>query len=319
MKFLKPVITPPKFSEEVQKKILDFFLKVIFQPIVDEIEKINNIYFNSGDSIESAVRSGKITYSDGVFKGDFNAALSKQFRELGYTFDKRIGGYKKELNKLPVNLQVAITQTSFNYLKMKGAMLTAIDNLTYSKEFEELNFMKEFSQTIGATDKEILETAFKDEAIKEIGIKVELTTEEKNNIAKEYSENLKLYIKDFTDKEILALREEVQKTVFSGVRADSLQKIIQAKFKTSESKAKFLAKQEISLLTSKYKYAKYESLGFEKYKWSISGTRTRPDHRALNGKIFYFSDPPITNQNTGARNNPGEDYNCDCIAIPIKD
>ena len=292
MKFLKPVITPPKFSEEVQKKILDFFLKVIFQPIVDEIEKINNIYFNSGDSIESAVRSGKITYSDGVFKGDFNAALSKQFRELGYTFDKRIGGYKKELNKLPVNLQVAITQTSFNYLKMKGAMLTAIDNLTYSKEFEELNFMKEFSQTIGATDKEILETAFKDEAIKEIGIKVELTTEEKNNIAKEYSENLKLYIKDFTDKEILALREEVQKTVFSGVRADSLQKII---------------------------HAKYESLGFEKYKWSISGTRTRPDHRALNGKIFYFSDPPITNQNTGARNNPGEDYNCDCIAIPIKD
>jgi SPP1 gp7 family putative phage head morphogenesis protein len=70
-------------------------------------------------------------------------------------------------------------------------------------------------------------------------------------------------------------------------------------------------------LTSKFKQVKYESVGVSKYKWSISNVRTRPDHKALNGKVFSFDDPPISNTSTGARNNPGEDFGCNCQAIPI--
>ena len=73
------------------------------------------------------------------------------------------------------------------------------------------------------------------------------------------------------------------------------------------------------MLTSKFKQAKYQQAGISKYKWSISNVRTRPDHRALNGKIFSFDDPPITNQETGDKNNPGEDFGCNCVPIPIID
>ena len=150
-----------------------------------------------------------------------------------------------------------------------------------------------------------------------IGIKVETTATQREIIARDFSNNLKLYIKDFIDEQIPILRQDVEKAVFSGIRARELQDIIISRYGVSQSKAKFLAKQEISLLTSKYKTAKYQEVGLKKYKWSISNVRTRPDHRALNGKVFSFDDPPITNRETGAKNNPGEDYGCNCVAIPI--
>ena len=39
-------------------------------------------------------------------------------------------------------------------------------------------------------------------------------------------------------------------------------------------------------------------------------------HKDLDGKIFEFANPPITNEK-GDRNNPGEDWQCRCEAIPI--
>jgi uncharacterized protein with gpF-like domain len=39
----------------------------------------------------------------------------------------------------------------------------------------------------------------------------------------------------------------------------------------------------------------------------------------LNGHIYSFDDPPVTCQATQAHNNPGEDFRCRCVAIPILD
>lgn len=88
----------------------------------------------------------------------------------------------------------------------------------------------------------------------------------------------------------------------------------------SKAKAKFLARQETSLLMSKYQEERFKDLGITHYKWSgADDQRERPDHKLLNGKIFRFDDPPVTNRSTGAKNNPGEDFNCRCIAIAIVD
>ena len=44
-------------------------------------------------------------------------------------------------------------------------------------------------------------------------------------------------------------------------------------------------------------------------------------HKELNdrsekGEVFKFSNPPIDSPN-GSRHNPGQNYNCRCIAIPV--
>ncbi len=60
------------------------------------------------------------------------------------------------------------------------------------------------------------------------------------------------------------------------------------------------------------------SPGILEYRWSTSkDERVRHDHKALDTKIFSFASPPVTNLKTGARNNPGCDFGCRCIAIPI--
>lgn len=310
-KQLQPIRISPKFDEKVEAEILAFLTEALFAPIVKEMELVKKTYFNA-KGIEDAIRSGKIQFSDGIFKGDFNATLTKEFRKLGMKFDKRIKGYRKEINNLPVSIQVSIAQTTSNYEKMAQGMIGAIDNIKFDEKLKDLSFASTFDKVVDNIDKGFTQTV-----TKAIGIKVDITESQRLAISEGFSNNLKLFIKDFADEQIPILRQEVEKAVFAGIRAESLQKVIRDRFEVSQSKAKFLAKQEISLLTSKYKQAKYEDVGIKKYKWSISNVRTRPDHRALNGKIFSFNDPPITNQDTSARNNPGEDFGCNCVAIPI--
>ena len=311
-KQLQPIRISPKFDEELEKKISAFFSKNIFAPILQGMQASKKTLFNSKTTIESAIKSGKIQFADGIFKGDFNATLTKEFRKLGLKFDKKILGYRKELVNLPIPIQIAVAQTESAYVAMAENIINSIASINYDKALEELNLASTFDKTINGIDKDFTKTVSQI-----LGIKVDITEDQKKIIAEEFSENLKLYVKEFADEQVLLLRQDVEKAVFSGIRAEQLQKTIIDRFGVSESKAKFLAKQEISLLTSKYKQAKYEDAGVRKYKWSISNVRTRPDHKALNGKVFSFDDPPITNQAKGTRNNPGEDYGCNCVSIPI--
>jgi len=311
-KELRPIRTSPKFDEELEKEILDFLAENIFAPIIAEMKKTQKALFNAKTTIESAIKSGRIQFADGIFKGDFNASLAREFRNLGMKFDKRIKGYRKELINLPISIQAAISQTESAYQAMAANMIKSIDNINYEGALRDLKLSGTLSKVIKEVDLDFTKTVSK-----VIGISVDLTDNQKQIIADEFSENLKLFIKGFADEQVLILRKDVEDAVFAGIRAEELQKTIIDRFGVSESKAKFLAKQEISLLTSKYKQAKYEDAGVRKYKWSISNVRTRPDHRALSGKVFTFDDPPISNLSTGARNNPGEDFGCNCVAIPV--
>ena len=88
--------------------------------------------------------------------------------------------------------------------------------------------------------------------------------------------------------------------------------------RVSKDKARFLARNETSLLTAKYRQIRYEEIGIDKYEWSaVMDKRTRHLHKELNGKIFDFRNPPIIDAHTGQRGNPGETYNCRCLSIPI--
>lgn len=316
-KQLKPIKISPKIDEALEKEILGFFSINIFAPIVAapivaEMRKSKNVLFNAKTTIESAIKSGRIQFADGIFKGDFNSSLTKEFRSLGMKLDKRINGYRKDLGNLPISIQVAISQTESAYVAIAQNIIKSIESINYDEALAALNLSSAFDKVIKSVDKDFTKTVSS-----VIGVSVDLTENQKERIAEEFSENLKLYIKDFADEQVLTLRKDVEDAVFAGIRAEELQKTIVNRFGVSESKAKFLAKQEISLLTSKYKQAKYEGVGVRKYKWSISNVRTRPDHKALNGKVFSYDDPPVTNQDTGARNNPGEDFGCNCVAIPI--
>ena len=315
-KQLQPIKDNPELIEELEAQIDIILYDILFAPLIKSIKENKRIFFNERDNsaIIKAIKSGQIRYGNNIFTGQFNATTAKEFKKLGIKYSKRIKGYKKEMNNLPINIQVAIAQREDSYKQMARQLVATVDkiNLNIDEATKNINFDDTLEKVYSDINKQ-----FKKTVTDKIGLSINFTADQIRILSQEYTNNLKLYITEFTQKETLILRQKAEDIVLSGTRAKDFTKIIEERFAVSTKKAKFLAKQEISLLTSKYKQVKYESVGVSKYKWSISNVRTRPDHRALNGKIFSFDDPPISNTSTGAKNNPGEDFGCNCQAIPI--
>lgn len=91
-------------------------------------------------------------------------------------------------------------------------------------------------------------------------------------------------------------------------------KIIQAELGVSESRAKFWARDQSSKYHADTTRTRAQAVGITRYRWvTSSDERVRDEHGELDGQIFSFDDPPITNE-AGDTNNPGGDYNCRCIA-----
>lgn len=80
----------------------------------------------------------------------------------------------------------------------------------------------------------------------------------------------------------------------------------------STRRARFIARDQTAKLTTALNRERSVALGIEEYRWRTSkDERVRPTHRAHEGRVYRWDDPP---ENTG---HPGEDYNCRCTASPI--
>lgn len=316
----RPIVATPAMQDPVRRKINNFFAATIFLPILQKIKETHKIYFNNISSpLQDALLSGRVQYAKRIFKGNFSAAISKQLISIGAKWDKRILAFRLEINKLPVAIQSAIAQATLNFETLNLAVVKEIDKIygQIDSKIEKLDFTFQYESAIENIDKQFTRTIGS-----KLGITADLMPSDKKRIAEEYSDNLKTYVKIFTQEQTKKMREEVEENFFTGYRADRLEKIIKDRYGISRRKAHFLARQETNLLTAKYREIRYADGGVTKYEWSTTphgGSGVRPDHQELNGKIFSFDDPPIVDKANGRKANPGEDYNCYCKALPIFD
>ena len=274
---------------------------------------------NSLDDLHSALQRGEITFSGGSFTGNFTANVSKELRKLGAVWDRKNHTYKLKLADLPMELRstIALSEIKFKEkLKKIDKMLAGISPAAVASSIKITDL---FSSAIFKVNSDLTKT------LKKISVAPQLTPEQRERIAKEWSNNMELDIKGWTEKEIKKLRKEVQKTIYEGNRYTTLIDHIERSYGVSQRKAKFLARQETSLLMNTFKQTRYLSLGINEYKWKcVKGTPAhpvRPMHKELNdrserGEIFNFNHPPVDDPN-GSRHNPGMNYNCRCYAIPL--
>lgn len=312
MKFLEPMRLMPEYFEGIEAEIKILFDKTVFEPLAAIFKKYRLEFEvqNARDPIVDAIRIGRVYLEDGYFKGSFNAAISKQFKKLGAKYSIMKRGWTFDTN--PANLQIAAANANDRLQKFTQEIITSLDSIDVKRMTENSALPARYLKSTEAMNRDFEKT------VKKISIKPKFTKEQAEIISEEYSENLDRYIKGWTEQNILKLREKVMSRVSAGGRAEGLAKTIETAYQVSRDKAKFLARQETSLLMSKFREERYKGIGITKYKWSgADDERERPDHKLLNNKVFRWDDPPITNRETGARNNPGEDYGCRCIAVPI--
>jgi SPP1 gp7 family putative phage head morphogenesis protein len=80
---------------------------------------------------------------------------------------------------------------------------------------------------------------------------------------------------------------------------------------TPMNRAKLIARDQIATLNSQVTKDRQTEAGILRYRWSTSqDERVRPEHAALEGRIFSWDDPP-------PEGHPGEPINCRCVAIPV--
>lgn len=314
MQTLKPIYDYDKYSKPIAKVISQTFYETIFAPLFAILDIPDSRSNASTTALKDALVTGKIRYDNGFFYGDWTATLSKQLRGIGAVYNKTRKAYALGQSSLPQDIKMAIregNELARNQVAKVETFLKAVEGRKINlPDLEPL-----FSEVISGLDKQFNTTT------KEIrATDVEIPIEPRLGIAlkESYTDNLDMYIQEWHDHEILRLRQKVAKNVAQGFRAETLVETIKAERGVSHRKAQFLARQETSLMVSKYRQVRYEDVGINKYIWSTShDSRVRHDHRILDKKVFDFSNPPVTDLTTGARNNPGEDFNCRCVAIPV--
>jgi SPP1 gp7 family putative phage head morphogenesis protein len=318
---------------ELENRIKAAFAKLLYIPLFKSLEIDTFKFQNSKSSdvtLTQAIRSGRVWYEHGGFSGSFNANISRQLKEMGATWDKKINSWRVVFREVPIRYRELIEVT---YEKNLAKVTKASKELAQISPAEIARQVKSadlFNVALWKTDERIAKT------LKGITIEHKLTDEQRAKISEEWQHNMDLYITKFAEEEIPRLRSEVQSHILGGGRyeamvPDIMKKLDATLFKSYESmkkKAKFLARQETGLLMTKFREIRYTSAGVHEYKWRcVTGTAShpvRPRHKQLNdqslaGKIFRWDDPPIVTEpgEPVRKANAGADFNCRCIALPV--
>lgn len=317
---LKPIKYKKAYEDLITKVIVSWQFKNIYEPI-NKI--LNDDYvINDLNILVQAIRAGFIYYQDGAFystRNRFSNEIALELEKLGAKFSKYRKAYIISPNKIPIELLGTIDIMKARTAGKVLAIKQFIDSFLfdYDKIQSELIFETFVEQIMYDLQKRFYKN------IRERNITTispELSDFKANKIAQNYTNNLKFWIKNWQPEHMIKMREVVGQMAIDGRSIKDIELYIQKQYKVDINKAKFLARNETAIATTSYLQAKYEEEGFIYYKWitNIDG-RERPLHKEHNGKIFRFDQPPIIDDITLQRGNPGQTYNCRCLMAPYFD
>lgn len=320
MKLLKPQKLHESDYSNVEEQLRAIFYELIFNPIVSLLAPHNAQVKSAARELRNAVvapvvaaiRSGKIQYVNDTFSGNFNAEISKALRSYGANYNKLQGTFTIVPQDLPMEVLAAVNEYAKAAEDLHDDLAKVLKNLEHGLGDAVNKKMVDATVVVGKMEK-----GFNKVYGEAIG-REELSDRAKRELSKDYSDNMKLWIKKFSRETIQELRGTVEENAAAGYRFDHLIDKIQNRYDVSKTKASFLARQETALFVSKHREQRFTDVGITEYIWRTAGDATvREDHKHLNGKTFSYAEPPVVDVASGRRANPGCDYNCRCVDEPI--
>lgn len=300
--------------DRLEKFLEDFFKQEIYLPLIKMIPSQRKLLTNSMDDLVSAIVSGKIYYYRGHFKGKFDAKTSKELKSIGASWDKRTESFAIPSSKLSERINHAIMASENSFQRTLQRITNSLFSFDIDGMIKKLDMTKIFSSALWRVEKD-----FK-KSIDNITVSPDLTIDQMKKISIDYNNNMQLYVKNWTEEQIVDLRSKIEKNAQAGKRYEGMVDAIQKSYGVSQNKAKFLARQETSLYMASFTESRYSDAGVTEYIWECvnAGPKNpvRPMHKRLNGTRQSFLSPPIVNEK-GDRKNPKQDYGCRCKARPI--
>lgn len=85
----------------------------------------------------------------------------------------------------------------------------------------------------------------------------------------------------------------------------------------TQARARVIARTEVSRIGTEITRARAVSIGSTHFRWrSVKDVRVRPSHAVLDGKVFPWDQPPLTDA-PDIHALPGCVFNCRCVAIAV--
>jgi SPP1 gp7 family putative phage head morphogenesis protein len=129
-------------------------------------------------------------------------------------------------------------------------------------------------------------------------------------------ENVRL-IRESSQEKIRRVQAVIRGAPLEG-RHENLVDKIQEATGFGDARCRLIARDQVLRLYGTVTEARHRNAGITHYTWVTSrDERVRPDHAALDGKVFAYQAPPIVDEATGRRANPGQDFQCRCIGNPV--
>lgn len=313
---IKDIKNKKIYDEIIFKQLFSYLDEGIFNPLFEIMNYNPKKAQNDLNAISEALKSGSIIYTDDGFKAKykFTNAQAKELERWGARYNKWTKTYQIPYDSIPNNVLVTLSE---NQIKQQ-AQITAVQNF-----INELNANLPYMIDTMLFDTQV-ETILDDagntlkQNIKKLNVIVpELDENQKQAIARDYTNNMRFWIKEWTSKHLIPeMRKRVQEAVLAGYRTDYVQKMLEKEFGIAKRKAQFLARNETAIMLAEYRKTEYQKIGINHFIWSTTmDGRERELHKELNGKVFSFDNPPVIDEK-GTRGLPGETYNCRCRIIP---
>jgi len=158
-KSLEPIPYRDAWHHDLYKVILGVLLAAIYKPLSKAITPPERADNAKQTPLERALKNGDVQYSNGAFRGNISASISKEIKELGGTFKR--GAWRLPSPMLPVVLQRAIAanmaamkdieqRVDKVFLDMPERVAAMVDNMTVeSMGVQGMNRVSiEFKQTL---------------------------------------------------------------------------------------------------------------------------------------------------------------------------
>lgn len=121
-------------------------------------------------------------------------------------------------------------------------------------------------------------------------------------------------IKSLSDDTVKRVEQAVLDNLIAGNSRETLRKTLVEQFGIADSRARLISTDQMSKLNADMNRFRHEQAGITEYVWTSSrDERTRPLHRALDGKKYRYGQP------TGAEGGlpPGQPVRCRCVARAV--
>lgn len=270
----------PRFPESAEReyiRLMNQYMKIIKQSLEEELPKLKTEYRKQWEEQQAL-------HQDGMF--DLSLFLDK-------FFDSVFGAMQKKLNK-------------FDTFRKLIKRLREIGGITKKTEISEWKRMVKKTLGIDLSEDYYNGGIFDDLIDQWVGENVDL-------------------IKTIPHEMLDHMKEIVKEGYLKGTNTTEITKQIQEAYSMSKSHAQMIARDQMSKLNADITRKEHEDAGVTKYRWSTSGDkRVRSCHRSFEGKIFEYDNPPEIwyerdggRVYTGRHCNPGKDYQCRCVAIPV--